>query len=287
MVVLKNPLLIAFEKTVELKTVHAAANELRLTQAALTKRIRLLESEMEITLFLRSRKGMTPTEEGKALYQFCKTTAEAEGQLVSRLKGQNQMQISLTVAGPTTAISGRINKDCLALYSKYPFLKLHFKSEDHLNLIDLIRLGQVDLAVTSPDLVPNEMDSKLLKADKYILVASSKWQGRALSEIIQTERIIDFYESDKTTFNYLKKFELEKTTRPDRLFVNENAALIRMFIHGVGYGTLTDDLARSYIENGDLIKINRGQPYEEPLALVWYPRHERSDYFHDLIRSIK
>lgn len=287
MVVLKNPLLLGFEKVAELKTVHAAAQHLRLTQAALTKRIRLLESELGITLFLRSRKGMALTEEGKALFQFCKIIGEAEGHLLSQLKGSQQLEINITVAGPTTAISGRLNLSCLGLYSKYPFLKLHFRSEDHLNLIDLLRLGQIDLAVVSPNLVPNEMDSKILKPDRYLLVACAAWKGRILSEILESERIVDFYESDQTTFNYLKKFELEQKKRPDRLFINENEALIRMFAAGIGFGTLNEDLANPLIDNGDLIKLNRGQVYEDPLALAWYPRHERSDYFHDLIQSIK
>lgn len=287
MVVLKNPLLVAFERVVELKTIHAASSDLRLTQAAMTKRIRLLESTLGITLFLRSRKGMTLTEEGVVLYQFCKTTSELEGQLLSRLKGKDKMEINLTLAGPTSAISSRANKDCLALYKKYPFLKLHFRSEDHVNLIDMLRQGHVDLAIVQPTLVPNEMDSKILKPDRYLLVCSSKWQSRALTEILEKERIIDFYESDLTTLNYLKKFNLDKAKRPDRLFVNENEALIRMFSAGLGYGTLTEDIAKPYLESGDIIKLNRGQALEEPLALAWYPRHEKTDYFQDLIRSIK
>lgn len=287
MVVLKNPLLIAFEKVVELKTVHAAANELRLTQAALTKRIRLLETELGVTVFLRSRKGMTLTEEGKALYQYCKTTEVAEGQLIAQFKGQNRLEVDLTLAGPTSAISSRINKDCLNLYSKYPYLKLHLRSEDNANLIEMLKQGLIDLVVVAPHLVPNELDSKMLKPDRYLLVACAKWQGRQLREIIETERIIDFYERDATTLNYLNKFGLKDIKRPDRLYVNENEALIRMFSAGIGYGTLTEDIAKPYLDNGDLIKLNRGQVFEDPLALAWYPRHQKVDYFHELIRSIK
>lgn len=287
MVSLKNPLLIAFERIATLKTVHAAALDLGLTQAAMTKRLRLLEADLGVTLFLRSRRGMTLTEEGKALLQFCKTSNEAEGQLMSKLKGKDQMEISMTIAGPTSAISSRISRDCIPLYSKFPHLKLNLKSEDHSNLIDLIRLAQVDLAIVNPDSVPNEMDSKLLRPDRYTLVASANWQGRPLIEILEQERIIDFYESDKTTLNYLRKFGFADTRRPDRLFVNDNNALIRMFSNGVGFGTLLEDIAKPFIESGELIKLNRGQVLEDPLALTWYPRHEKADYFYELIRSIK
>jgi len=175
----------------------------------------------------------------------------------------------------------------MPLYKKYPFLRLHLKSEDHLNLIEMIRRGQVDAAVVPPEQVPNEMDSKALKPDRYLLVASTKWKTRQLSEILENERIIDFYDEDQTSINYLKNFNLMNFKRRSRLFINENESLIQLFIAGVGFGTLTEIVAKPYIENGSLIKLNRGQCLESPLAFAWYPRHEKAAYFHDIIRSIK
>ena len=287
MVILKNPLLIAFEKVVFLKTIHAAAKDLGLTQAAITKRIQALEAELGINLFLRSRRGMTLTEEGAALLQFCKVTQEAEGELFGKIKGQNRQESNMTIIGPTSAISTRVAENCAHLYLKYPFLRLHLKSEDHANLIESIRRGEADLAIVSPSQVPNEMDSKMLKPDKYFLVAASSWKNRDLKEILQNERIIDFYESDSTTLNYLKKFNLEKLVGKTRLFVNENDALIRYFSSGVGYGTLTETVAKPYLENETLIRLNKAQSVEDPLALVWYPRSKKQSHFDDLVKSIK
>ncbi len=287
MVILKNPLLIAFERVVQLKTVHAAAIDLGLTQAAVTKRIQALEEEMGVSLFLRSRRGMSLTDEGTALLHFCKVTQDAEGELLGKIKGQERQETSLTIIGPTSAISTRIAENCAPLYLKYSFLRLHLKSDDHANLIERVRRGEADIAVVPPSEVPNEMDSKMLKPDKYYLVASAKWQSRELREIIQNERMIDFYESDATSLNYLKKFELEKDLGKSRLFVNENEALIRYFTLGIGFGTLTETLAKPYLESGELIRLNRGQSLETPLALTWYPRPKRQAYFDEIIRSIK
>ncbi len=287
MVVLKNPLLIAFEQVCHLKTVHAAAIQLGLTQAALTKRIRLLESELGLTLFLRSRRGMSLTQEGQALLNYCKSSNEAEGLFASMVKGSKLQEINLTIVGPTSAISTRVNQDCLTLYTKHPNLRLNFKSEDNANLIEMIRLGSADIAVVSPDAVPNEMDSKVLRPDKYLLVASPQWRGRHLEKILEEERIIDFYESDETTLNYLKKFSLDKIKRRNRLYANENEALIRMFETGIGFGTLTETVAKPYIDSGRLIKLNSSQSMEQSLALAWYPRFQKQNYFTDLIQSIK
>ena len=64
-------------------------------------------------------------------------------------------------------------------------------------------------------------------------------ENRKILEIIKTERIIDFYETDQTTFKYLRKFGLLDNARRDRLFCNNNDAIIKLFSNGVGYGTLT------------------------------------------------
>lgn len=287
MVILKNPLLIAFERVCELKTIHAAAEDLKLTQAAITKRIQSLEGELGVSLFLRSRRGMTLTEEGAALLHYCKVTRDAEGELVGKLKGNERLEISLTIVGPTSAISTRIAENCIPLYSKHPFLRLHLRSEDHANAVELVRRGEADLAIVSPTQVPNEMESKMLKPDRFHLVATSDWQGRELREILKNERIIDFYESDTTTTDYLKMFGLEKHVERSRLFVNENEALIQYFSAGVGFGTLTETISKPYVTSGQLIKLNRGQSMESPLALAWYARSRSLAYFDDLVRVIK
>lgn len=287
MVILKSPGLETFLSICELKTVHAAAMKLGVTQAAATKRLKALEGDLEVTLFLRSRRGMSLTHEGKALLNFCKQTSELEGQFVESIKGAIRTDVSLTLVGPTSALSTRIAKNCAELYQKYSFLRLHLQSDDHSNLVEVIRRGEADVAVVSPSLVPNEMQSKVLKPDRYVLVGPRAWRKRSLPEVLKNERIIDFYETDMTTRRYLEHFKLEKFIRKQRLFVNENEALIQFVSSGIGFATLTESVARPHILNGELVALNEGQILEDPLALVWYPRSRKLPYFEDLIRSIK
>lgn len=286
-VTLRNPLLVAFERVATLQTIHAAAADLSLTQPAITKRIQALESDLGVTLFLRSRRGMLLTDEGAALLHYCKVTQEAEGQLLGKISGQTRQEVSVTVVGPTSAISTRVAMACAPLYAKYSFLRLHLQSEDHANRVEMVRRGEADLAIVSPESVPNEMESKRLKPDRYLLVACSDWKQRELKEILQSERILDFYESDSNTMNYLKHFSLEKHVGRTRLFVNQNEALIHYFSLGLGYGTLTESVAKPSLDNGTLIRLNRGQALEDPLALTWYARSKQLAFFEDLIHKIK
>lgn len=285
MLILRNSLLDAFEAVARLGTAHAAATELGVTQTAITQRIKSLETGLSITLFLRSRRGMALTDEAKVLLQYCAGCRELEGQFLSGVQGQTRAEISLRIVGPTSAIATRIAMDVEPLYQKFPFLKLNLQSEDHENRIEMIRRGEADAAVVSTENVPHEMDSKLLKPDRYFLVASAQWKGRRLADILDNERIIDFYESDQTTLRYLKHFDLRAAR--DRFFINENEALIRMFAAGVGFGTLTESVAQPHIQSGKLMALNRGQTLVEPLALVWYPRPQKMDYFDALVKAIK
>jgi DNA-binding transcriptional LysR family regulator len=285
MLILRNSLLETFQTVARLGTAHAAAKELRVTQTAITQRIKALEAGLSMTLFLRSRRGMALTDEGKALLQYFTSCREIEGQFLSLIHGTNRQEVSLRIVGPTSAISTRVAENIEPLYFDYPFLKLHLRSDDHENRIEMLRQGETDLAIVSRNQIPNEMDSKLLKPDRYLLVASHKWKGRRLSDILVNERIIDFYESDDTTFKYLSHFGMN--AKRERLFINENEALIRMFIAGVGFGTLTESVAHPYLGTGKLISLNRGQAVEDPLALTWYPRPRKIDYFDAVIRAIK
>jgi len=287
MLILRNPAMIAFEAISDVGTVHGAAERLGLTQTAVTLRLKTLESELGMTLFLRSRKGMSLTEEGKALLQLCRGQRELEGQFLGQVSGANRANVSLTIIGPTSVITGRVVQNCKHLYEKYPFLSLHFRVEDHENLIELIRKGIADLAIVPPSLVPNEMDSKFIKADRYILVGSSKWKGRRLIDILENERIIDFYESDQATTKYLKHFNLEKLIKKDRLYVNNNDALIQLFMEGIGFGTLTESVAKNYIDSGQIIALNQGRTVDDSLALIWYPRPAKQPYFEDILKSIR
>ena len=287
MVIPKNDLLIAFEKVVALKTIHAAAIELGVTQAAITKRIKLLESHMEVSLFIRSRRGMALTPEGAALLQFCKSLLNAEGELLAQISGHTRLDVAVTIVGPTSFVSTRLAANCESIYTSYPFLRLHLRSDDNSNLIEMIRRGEADLAIVPHTAVPNEMESKVLKPDRYLLVASHKWKGRSLHEILERERIIDFYESDETTNKYLAHYHIEKSIKRSRLFVNENEALIRYFKAGIGFGTLTESVARPYLESGALVALNGGKSLEDKLALVWYSRSKQMSYFQDIVRAVK
>lgn len=285
---LLDPKLQAFFEIASIGTVHGAARNLNITQTGVTQRIRALEKQLSTTLFTRSRSGMKLSYEGEALYRYCKNALDMEGQVISEISGnQSKVAANVILAGPTSIVSSRIIPSCLDLYKEFPNLILSYQLDDQENRVTLLKKGHVQIAILSPSDVTLEMDSKMLKPDKYILVASSKWKSRKTLDIVRNERVIDFYQSDKTTQNYLKKFNLLNEARTDRIFANTNYALISLIKAGIGYGTLTQEVASDDLARGELILLNQKQIFEDPQALAWYPRKEMPQYFSRIIESIK
>lgn len=278
----------AFVAVVRQGTVHGAASELRLTQTGVTQRIRALEKELGTTLFLRSRKGMRLTQDGEALLRYCKGAEDLEGEFQSQVGGAAKGRpVYVTLVGPTSVMVSRIVDLCANLYSEWPDLQLSFIISDNRERLNQVRSGQATFAIVPPEEVPNEMDSKRLKPDRYILVASAKWKGRRMSDLLENERVIDFDADDQTTLNYLKKFDLISQLKKPRIFANNNAAIVNLFARGVGFGTLTQEVARPHLESGALVALNGGAIIDDPLALVWYPRPEMPLYFKSIITAIK
>ncbi len=285
---LMSPQLQAFIAVVEKKTVHAAADVLCLTQTATTQRIRGLETQLKTTLFIRSRRGMELTREGEALLRYCQAVKILEGETVANIVGSGvTTEVEIRIAGPSSIMRSRIIPALLDFPIKFPNVLLHFIFNDVENLQQQLKSGECDFAIMPITNVAQEMSSKALKSERYKLVCSAKWQGRSLKEILQQERIIDFNPSDQMTLNYLQHFNLLPAAQKSRHFVNNIDSMADLVEAGIGYTTLTEELASTHINTKKMIVLNNNKAYEYHPILAWYPRAEMPSYFADLVKRIK
>ncbi len=84
------------------KIITNVAKNLFVSQPALTKRLNKIEEEFGVPLFIRSKKGITFTESGLLVYEYCKRTLEFKEQLTRKIDNINKKHLTLKV-GCTTA----------------------------------------------------------------------------------------------------------------------------------------------------------------------------------------
>lgn len=285
---LLSPPLEAFLAIVKHKTVHGASSDLGITQTGVTQRIRLLEGQLATTLFTRSRRGMMLTGEGQALLRYCQAARDLEGEALATIQGAGKSRsVRVGVTGPTSILRSRIIPQCLPVMKQFPELLLSFHISDGEHGLDDLRTGATQCAVVPREHVPREMDSKLLKPERYVLVACRAWKKRTLLDIVKNERIIDFEPGDQMTFGYLKKFKLLDQAKTDRHFVNNTESLAELIEAGFGYGVLAHEFAQRFQERCDLAVLNEERYFENELALAWYPRPEPPRYWRALISAVK
>lgn len=285
---LLSPGLEAFVAVVRHATVHGAARAIGLSQTAVTQRIRGLERDLETTLFLRSRQGMRLTEEGRALHRYCQRVGDLEGEVLAFLGSSGTARpVRITVVGPSSIMRSRIIPGATSILGEFDHVSFTFDLDDDEPGLDYLKSGAAQLAVLGRDEVVDELDSKLLRPETYVLVAAPGWDQRPLKEVVKTERIVDFNPADDATFRYLRRHRLDKLARRERHLANNTDALAALVADGHGYSVLSRDFAAPLIEQGRLVELNRGKTLELEFALAWYPRHEMPEYFARLLASIR
>jgi DNA-binding transcriptional LysR family regulator len=150
----------------------------------------------------------------------------------------------------------------------------------------MLKTGLCDFAILENHCITREMDSKILKAERYCLYGPASWKRRLFPDIITNETIIDFNSEDNLTFAYLEKYRFINRARKERHFANNTDALISMIAAGLGYSVLTEELAQSHVNRGEIFKIAAHQFLDFKIALAWYPRPEMPDYFKAIVQSL-
>ena len=253
----------------------------------MTQRLKRLEQKLGTSLFARSRRGMLLTPEGETLLRYCQSSKILEQTTLQQLNATGVTStVRLSIAGPTSVLQGRVVDSVKKLIKRYPavLISLHYQDEE--GLVQRLKDGKAQLGVLAKEMVSQEMNTKELVPEEYILVGPKKWKGRKLKDIIQQERIIDFYESDTMTFTYLRHFNLLEKANSDRFFANHPEAIARLIKEGCGYSVLERSFAEPYIKKGELVMLNQGKRYTNPISLAWFDRPEMPGYFADMINFI-
>lgn len=277
---LLSPQLHAFLNIVRYRTVHSAAEALHITQTAVTQRLKVLEQNLNTSLFIRTRRGMRLTPEGEALLRYCQAVQGLEGEALAKIQGAAiETEVQVCITGPTSIMHSRIIAQCFTVLDRFAQLLIHFDITDSEERVKALRAGRCQFAVIQPEQITQDLQSKVLKPEDYVLVCSRRWQSKRLTDIVLTERIIDYNAADQMTFNYLRHYQLPIAETYTRHFVNRTESLAAMIAAGYGYGVLTTEFSKPYIDSGQLIVLNQGKTYQNTLMLAWYERREPPAYF--------
>jgi len=125
-----------------------ASAELFITQPAVTKHIKELESQLNARLFMRNGNNIVLTTAGKILQQYAEHIFQAYTELETELAQLNNMEAGTVHIGASTTVAQTILPKILALFKKaYPAVTFTFVQGNTDQITQLVLSEKIDIAI--------------------------------------------------------------------------------------------------------------------------------------------
>lgn len=195
----------AFVYTTRLGTLSRAAEALFLSQPSVSLQLKALEREMGMPLLERTRRRVTLTDAGEALYEMARPLVEGFENLDREFqkKTRGAQSGKLTVAAGSSTIQYLLPELVKAYRERYPSVQLQLANVTGKDGLALLRADDADIAIGSMLDVPNDIawapvyhyDPMLIMPPDHPLAAKSEIRLEDLSPyglILPPQRLTTF-----------------------------------------------------------------------------------------------
>jgi len=161
-----------FTQIVESGSLSKASRQLFIAQPALSQQLGKLEGEVGKPLLNRSSKGVSPTDNGLALYHHARFMLRQLDQALSIARQESgAVQGMVSVGLPATTVSALGLPLVQRIRERYPSILLNVVEGMSGHIGQMMRMGQLDLAVLfSPDAAPDTTADPLVEEELFVML---------------------------------------------------------------------------------------------------------------------
>jgi DNA-binding transcriptional LysR family regulator len=152
-----------------------AAENLFISQPAVSKNIKKLESELNVALFERRGSNILLTEAGQKLLEYVRKAASIEQEInldLSIIKDKIHASGELKVGASTTISLYVLPKVLSAFHKKFPKIKILLVNRNSENILKALDNYEIDLAVVEGRNTPNSLETRAFIVDEIIPVCA-------------------------------------------------------------------------------------------------------------------
>lgn len=250
----------AFFTVASCKNISRAAEILFVSQPAVSKSIKTLESSLNVTLFSRSSKGVTLTPEGKILFDHIKNAFNEFSlgeHILEKLKNKEMGNINLGVS--TTIGKSYFLPKFQEFIKEYPYFKIKIINKPTFDTIKLVEEEKLDLGIIAINSTEEELEYIELFQMHDILVASPDYLENL--NIKDTKEIFEkgsfmFLEKPNATREFLDNYFMKNNLNvtPD-IEASNMDFLIECAKIGLGITSVVKEFLHKDLENGTLVEI--------------------------------
>lgn len=271
-----------------------AANELYISQSAVSQSIKVLEKRLNQTLFVRSTKRVSLTREGEILFKHIEPAinliSRGENQLLSTAKSGS---VQLRIAASDTICRYYLVPYLNLFHQTYPDVHIRIINGTSLKCAELLETGQADLIVAnSPNpALNNSMTLRNVRTFQDVFVANPDFfplTDKVLSLADLVRQPILMLSKQSTTSAFLHNLFLQHSLElAPAIELSSNDLLIDLAKIGLGIAFVPDFCVPDPKASGLItLKIKEALP-ERTLVAAYdrsLPLTEPAGFFIELLR---
>ena len=242
------------------KSITGAANELMVSQPAVSKSIKVLERDLNTTLLNRTKNGISLNTAGELLYNKIKRAMELVVSAEEDLISLNNMEYgTINIGAGNTIMQRYLMPYIKEFHEKYPNINVIVHTVVTPELIKMAQVGLVDIVFTHlPNDIPGSFNIINLKKLHDILVVNkdSNYRDKVINKKDLTNLpliLLPFEASNRKNFN---KFCSSNNIVIHPLMEIGNDLIIEdCAINGLGVGLVVREYVQSKLDNKELFEL--------------------------------
>ncbi|MCT6924544.1 LysR family transcriptional regulator [Metasolibacillus sp.] len=250
------------------KSFSKAAEELYMTQSAVSQAIHKLEKELATPLFHRTPKGVILTDEGKVLYEYVQSALG-----ILHAGEEKLMEFKhLTTGQLRIGVGDTISRYFLLPYLetfhlKYPGVRLTVLNGTTSEIRDFIRTGEADIGVCNLPIQDEQLQVLPCKKIHDIFVCGEKYKNLTKKPVplsLLMKMPLIFLGKKANSRNYVEHYLKEQGYHLTPEFELGSHDLLLQFAQiNLGIACVTKEFAMEYLEKGLLYELSLQQPLPE------------------------
>lgn len=242
------------------KSFSKAAQELYMTQPAVSQAISKLEKELDILLFHRTSKGVVLTNEGNLLNEHIKSALGIINAAEDKLLEFKSLKTGQLRIGVGDTISRYFLLPYLEKFHKgYPGIKLNILNGTTTEICDLIKSGKVDIGVCNLPIDEENLQVIPCKEIQDIFVCGEKYKTlteKPVSFEYLMRMPLIFLEKKSNSRLFVEHFFEKKGFKFSPVFELGSFDLVLEFAKiNLGISCVIKEFSKNYLESGELYEI--------------------------------
>lgn len=258
-----------------LGSMGAAARDLGLSQQAVSSRVRGVEHELGVEIFVRSPAGVEPTENGRLVLEWANALVERAAEFVAGVDTLIANRHATLVVAASMTVAEYLVPGWLTTLTSRTGARISVRPMNSAEVIDTVRSGDADLGFVESPGETADLDAALVATDELYVVAAPghRWSrtGMVSADELASTPLIQREPGSGTRITYEKALSELGLVAADPLIELRSVTAIRSSVltsNGVtvlSRLSIADDIAA-----GRLVRINvDGLSMVRPLRAVW------------------